>query len=206
MKTQKMLGPAVALLAAIWSLTVKTDEWGMKAWVHAPEAGVLAGPGENYEETVRVRRGHELTELGRIGPGRHTIFDDDFVELEVEIAEGDGEWVLVGIVGTGGKTGWVRASDIASAPPENTLAERAALLAAIAAADTAPCATKLYFTRVFPTGDIWYLKLPGATALLDVERWLGLSDETEWLLKTVQNLGDGADVPLAAVNRAVGEC
>lgn len=176
-------------------------------YVQTPEASAYAMPGPGYPVIARMKKGDELLELQRIGPGRHKIFKQDFSEEEVAIPADGGLWANVGVVGSGGKVGWVRARDIGPDLPldvkrarEKT--EMKALMAAIDELARAPCATELYFTRLFGA---WYVKAPGTSAV-EVERWLGRTDKSYRLLKLVDRLGGGRNVPMLTVLRATGEC
>ena len=196
-----MAAMAIALLAS-----ARADD-PKKMYVQAPQAAIYAWPDERRPVVIRVGRGQEVVEIKRIGPGRHRIFRQDFTAAEVEIPQHGGWWVYVHVDGTGGKSGWIRADDIGAGMPADIKkakegAEFAALIAAIDQLGKSPCSSKLYFTRLIGA---WYVKAPGTSAI-EVERWLGKTDSSYRLLKLVDRLGGGRDVPMATVLRATGEC
>ena len=103
----------VALGAGV--VAAPSAEPGDEIHVQVNEASVHSGPGRDHPEILRLEKGHPLIELQRVGPGLNRIFGNDFKYIVVEIPEESGSWVNVGIVGTGGKDGWVAASAVGTA-------------------------------------------------------------------------------------------
>ena len=76
------------------------------------ETALHLRPGSNEPVVMQIERGRDLLEFKRIGPGKHTIWGPEFKDETIEIAEGDGEWVQVGVFEPENKSGWVRAADV----------------------------------------------------------------------------------------------
>ena len=185
-------------------------EPGEPLWVWPGPATLYALPSADGPTVSELAVGTQVVLLGVLGPGRHVVHDRSFNEVIVDIPESDGEWMSVGVSETqpgGPATGWVRASDVVAEEPTELRsareeAELGALLDKFEAAAEMPCETDLVFTKI---RGVWAVKAPG-TAALDVTRWFGDTAETYQLLKLVDELGDGRDVPFLMVLQATGEC
>ena len=185
-------------------------EPGEPLWVWPGPATLYALPSAEGPTVSELAAGTEVVLLGVLGPGRHVVHDRSFNEVIVDIPESDEEWMSVGVSEAqpgGPATGWVRTSDVAAEEPTELRsareeAELDALFGKLEAAAETPCETDLFFTKTFGA---WAVKAPG-TAALDATRWLGDTVETYQLLKLVDELGDGRDVPLLMVLQVTGEC
>ena len=105
------------LIVALWTVFLHYNapvqaELNDTLRVITEETAVHLRPGSSEPVVMHVERGHELLEFKRIGPCRHTIWGPEFEDETIEIAEGDGEWVQVGVFEPDNKSGWVRAADV----------------------------------------------------------------------------------------------
>ena len=105
-----------ALVVILVTAGMAHAEPGDKLYVQASETSVHVGPGSKYEVVMQLLQGHALLEFQRLDPGQHRVLGSDFKEVVYDISEEDGPWVNVGIADSSGKDGWIRATDVGSAP------------------------------------------------------------------------------------------
>ncbi|MCK4578455.1 MAG: SH3 domain-containing protein [Candidatus Marinimicrobia bacterium] len=80
---------------AILMIIVSSAFAGTKEiYVSSNSAAVREGPGTNHPVEIEIKRGHQLMEISR-----------------------QDNWILVGVAGAGGITGWIMASNTSTDPP-----------------------------------------------------------------------------------------